>query len=576
GGIMILSSQLLANSDFFTGAFPAEYGNALSGVFDLRLRKGNNERKEYTVQAGLLGLDLAAEGPFGNGKRGSYLVNYRYSTLSMLSNLGVNIGDAVTDFQDLSFNVHMPTEKAGNFSVFGFGGLSGQNFEAKKDSSLWQHSWDRYSWNYISNTGAVGLKHGIILSKHAHLQSTIMASGNEISTTETRLDDEYQSHFNYENKFIQRKLTLNSVLNQKISSRLNMRSGFYINILNYGLKLRHLNDADIPTEFINDSGNTQSIQAFSQWNYRLNDKWSAVAGLHYHRLVLNGSQAVEPRASVQYQINDLQSVSFGYGLHSQVQPLGTYFAKPEDYTGNDFPNKNLELSKSHHYVLGYDRSLTRYLRIKLESYYQALFDIPVSADPEKNFSILNNQWGFPTEHLVSEGEGRNYGVEFTLEHFMYNGMYFLLSSSLYESHFKGQDGDWYNTRFNGNYNASFTAGKEFAMSKNRSLGINLRTIWLGGLRETPIDFEQSVLKGQTVYVESEAYTQKLPDYFRPDVRISLKRNRAKATYILALDVQNAMNRKNVFGKFYDVKSESIKTYYQLPLIPVLSYKIEFH
>jgi hypothetical protein len=575
GGIMILSSQLLANSDFLTGAFPAEYGNALSGAFDLRLRKGNNERKEFTAQAGFLGLDVAAEGPLRNGK-GSYLINYRYSTLSIISNLGVDLGGAVTDFQDISFNIHMPTEKAGSFSIFGFGGLSGQNFTAEKDSSLWENEWDRYSWNYVSNTGAVGFKHGIILNKNAHLQTIIMASGNEMGTTETKLDEEYQSHFNYENKFIQRKLTFNSVLNQKINSRLNMRSGFYVNLLNYGLKLRHLNEDDVPFEYINDTGNTQSVQAFTQWNYQFSEKWSAVAGLHYHRLMLNGSSSLEPRASVQYQFKDVQAVSFGYGLHSQVQPLGTYFAKPEDYTALDLPNKNLELSKSHHYVLAYDHSLNRYLRVKVETYYQSLFDIPVSADPDKNFSMLNNQWGFPTQYLVSEGEGRNYGLEFTLEHFMHNDLYFLLSTSFYESHFKGRDGNWYNTRFNGNYSSAFTAGKEFPMQKNRSLGFNLRTILMGGLRESPIDFAQSIEKGNTVYIETEAYSQQLPDYFRPDIRISLKRNRPQATHTLALDVQNVINRKNVFGRFYDIKTESIKTHYQTPMIPLLSYKVEFH
>ncbi len=84
GGISILSAQLLSNSDFSTGAFAPEYGNALSGVFDLKLRKGNNEQWEHTVQAGILGLDLATEGPFSRKYKGSYLVNYRYSTLSIL------------------------------------------------------------------------------------------------------------------------------------------------------------------------------------------------------------------------------------------------------------------------------------------------------------------------------------------------------------------------------------------------------------------------------------------------------------------------------------------------------------
>src|SRR6186713_1424522 len=139
GGISILSSQLLSNSDFVTAAFAAEYGNALSGVFDLRLRKGNNEKREYTVQAGVLGLNVAAEGPFSKKYKGSYLVNYRYSTLELLDKIGVGITDGgVTRFQDLSYNIYLPTTKAGNFSLFGFAGLSSQDYTPKTDSTEWE------------------------------------------------------------------------------------------------------------------------------------------------------------------------------------------------------------------------------------------------------------------------------------------------------------------------------------------------------------------------------------------------------------------------------------------------------
>jgi hypothetical protein len=111
---------MLSNSDFSTGAFGAEYGNALSGVFDIRLRKGNNQKREYTAQLGLLGADFAMEGPFKKGGQASYLVNYRYSTLAMLQSIGLDIvGDAVPVFQDLSFKLHLPTKNLGTFSVFG-------------------------------------------------------------------------------------------------------------------------------------------------------------------------------------------------------------------------------------------------------------------------------------------------------------------------------------------------------------------------------------------------------------------------------------------------------------------------
>ena len=170
GGISILSAQLLSNSDFLTGAFAAEYGNALSGVFDLKLRKGNSEKREYTLQAGVLGLDAAVEGPMRLGSQtGSYLVNYRYSTLSILGKLGVNIGDAVTNFQDLSFNLWMPAGRLGQFTLFGMGGLSNQDYQGKPDSLRWEeYGHEQYGWNFKANTGVTGLTHSLVLNDRTY------------------------------------------------------------------------------------------------------------------------------------------------------------------------------------------------------------------------------------------------------------------------------------------------------------------------------------------------------------------------------------------------------------------------
>jgi hypothetical protein len=241
GGISILSSQLLSNSDFMTGAFPAEYGNALSGVFDLQLRRGNNEKPEYTFQAGFLGIDAAAEGPFSKNYKGSYLVNYRYSTLSILDKMGVSIGDAVTNFQDFSFNVYLPTTKLGNFSLFGFGGLSDQQLDAEKDSTKWDSDDDRFNNSYLSNTGAAGIKHSLIISEKSHLQSSLVFSGNENGDKAFKLNDEYHEDLHYHQRYIHKKINFSTVLNHKFSSRHSLRAGFYFNKLYFRFYLNEIN-----------------------------------------------------------------------------------------------------------------------------------------------------------------------------------------------------------------------------------------------------------------------------------------------------------------------------------------------
>lgn len=576
GGVSILSSQLLANSDFLTGAFPAEYGNALSGVFDLNLRKGNNENQEFTLQAGFLGVDLAAEGPIAKGYKGSYLVNYRYSTLSLLSNIGLPLGDFVTNFQDLSFNVFLPTGPKSTITLFGFGGLSDQDGHAEKDSLEWESEGDRYGGSFFSNTGAVGVKHSYILNSQNFLQTTVLASGNAIGTTESRLDDNLNFQERFYESYSNSKITLSAVLNTKLSAKGALRSGFYVNQLFYNLREDDFAEETQSMQTnINSKGNTQSVQAFSQLNYRANERLTFNIGLHYIQLLLNNSNSVEPRFSASYALDEKQRISLGYGLHSQVQPLGTYFAEQEANGEITLPNKSLDLSKSHHFVLGYDRSLTPYLRMKVETYYQHLFQIPIRSGADETYSIINQQWTFATDPLVNEGYGKNYGVELTLEQFTHNGLYFLLSGSLYNSLYKTNEKVWRNTAYNGNFNLTLTAGKEYEWKKNRVFGVNLRAIYSGGLRDTPIDLDASIAKGEGVYLENQAYEEKNPNYFRADLRFSLTKNKPKSTRTWSLDIQNASNRKNVYGEYFEPMTSEIKTSYQAPLIPVLSYRVEF-
>lgn len=576
GGISILSAQTMGNSDFMTGAFPAEYGNALSGVFDIRLRKGNNENYEHTIQAGLLGIDVATEGPFTRDYKGSYLINYRYSTLSLLGNLGVSIGDGTTDFQDLSWNINLPAGKAGTFSFFGFGGLSSQSDEANRDSLEWTEEDARYDSKYHSNTGAAGMKHLINIGENLFIQSAVLFSGKENGYHQERLDDDYVPVRDYEENYLEKRITVSSVANIKLSSRSYLRSGFYFNTIGYDLyKRAEDDDTEEMVTFLNSKGTGELIQAFSQWNYRAGEKVTVNAGLHYLHFLLNNTNSLEPRASITWQADGIQSFSLGYGLHGQMQPIGAYFGSP---TGEGRPNKNIGFTKAHHLVLAYDRSISSTLRIKTETYYQHLFNVPVSANQDDPLSILNVEYGYVTDSLVNKGRGRNYGVEFTLEQFMHKGRYFLFSASLYDSKYKALDNIWRNTRYNGNYVFSFTGGKDFDFMRNgkrKTLGVNLRTVYAGGLRTTPIDVQRSIENEETEYIDSESFTLQQPAYFRTDLRISYRVNRARTTSILALDIQNVTNRQNVYGTYFEPLTGEFKTSYMTPLIPVLSYRIEF-
>ncbi|MGZ4049638.1 MAG: TonB-dependent receptor plug domain-containing protein [Bacteroidia bacterium] len=580
GGISILSAQLLSNSDFSTGAFAAEYGNALSGVFDLKLRKGNNEKREYTIQLGVLGADISTEGPFKKGYDGSYLINYRYSSLLLMKRLGLPIGDATTNFQDLSFNISLPAKKAGTFGIFGFGGLSYQNTEAKKDSLKWEDDdFTRLNTRFYSNTGAVGLTNTKLFENHSYLKTALVFSGTQNGYSEAKMNSDYDTFTQqYEEKHSQNKISFSTSYTKKISVKSNIRTGFIINQLYFNLNQKDLADTTVLIDKINVKGNTQTAQVFFQWNYKLSPKLTTNVGLHYLQLFLNNTYSLEPRASLKYEISSKHILTFGYGLHSQIQPIGVYFAK-EAVNGNYItPNKNLGLSKAQHFVLGYDFNINDFSHIKTEVYYQALFNIPISTNPNSTYSILNETDGYTTEPLSNKGLGQNYGLELSYERFLHKDIYYLLSASVFDSKYKAANNYWYNTRYNTNYAGAVTIGKEWTLSekrKSRIIGFNIKTVYVGGLRYTPIDLPASISAGETKYIDANAFENKNPDYFRMDIRISLKRNYRKLTSTLALDVQNVTNRKNVGGEYFDLKTGQIKYTYQSQIIPLLSFRLEF-
>lgn len=578
GGISILNSALLANSDFVTAAFAAEYGNALSGVFDIKLRKGNNEKREHTFQAGVLGISAAAEGPFAKNYKGSYLVNYRYSTLSLLNRLGVLPDNGATNFQDLSYNIQLPAGRAGHFTLFGFAGRSDQKFNPEVDSLKWDSRNDRSRSTFISNTSMNGITHSINPGSRLHIKSGIGFSRTKIAYDEDFLKDDYQYRKNYTDEYTTNKLNLNTHLNYQFSKKLNMRAGLTASLIQYKFyQLSAEYDGAPVREVLNSRGHTSTLQAYAQWQYRPANQISFNAGLHYLRLRHNGSWAAEPRASVKWNMNRRHSLALGYGLHSQLQTLNTYFAQTKTAGGAvTLPNNNLGFTRAHHYVLSHNYRMGANMQLKTELYYQQLFNVPITTGDSGTVSTLNVEYDFITDPLVNKGKGRNYGVEISLERCLSNHYYFTLSNSFYQSKYTAAGGRERNTRFNGQYAITLISGKDFVNErKHKTIALNIKTLYSGGLRTTPVDAAASRQAGYTVYRGSEAFSLQNPAYFRTDVRASITWNRKRLTSTLSLDIQNVTNRLNVFNQTYDIQQGKVITNYQTGLIPVLNYKVEF-
>ncbi len=570
GGVNILSAQLLSTSYFYTGAFPSDYGNALSGVMDMRLRQGNNQQQEFTGQAGLIGLELATEGPFSTDSEASYLVNYRYSSVGLLTALGLEFGDEAITFQDLSFNLVFPIENGGTFTLFGMGGLSENIFKTERDSTSWEFEKDGQDITFQSQMAAIGGTLELPVGQAGRWRTAVGFSGLESRRFADELDANYTPIRFEEDDNKQSKLSLHSVYHHKFSANTRLRAGLMLTQQDFDIRSLLNNSLQAQGK-----GGGLLWQPYLGLQSRLNAQLDLNLGLHYTYFDFNGSNAVEPRASLEWKVNDQNSVSFSYGLHSQLQLPQLYFAQL-----NEADNSDLGLNKAHHLILAYQRQFGQATEIRGEAFYQSLFDIPVSAHRPSSFSALNLLEGFVTERLANEGTGQNYGVELSLRQYLNRSIYYLLNATYYESTYQGSDGVERNTRYNGNYIVNLTAGKEWRWrtakkGKDRLLGINGRVAMIGGFRDSPIDVAASAEAGKTVYVEDELFTIQQKQFFRIDLRIYYKRNKPKYSSTLSLDIQNLTNAENVAYTYYDTYKKTLVQKNQLTLIPILSYRIAF-
>ena len=578
GGISILSAQLLVNSDFIISAFPAEYGNALSGVFDIKLRKGNNTRREHTFSASTIGIDAATEGYFKKGYGGSYLVNYRYGFLTLMQQLGLKIGDAATRFQDLSFHIHLPTKKLGSFSIFGFGGNSEQKTEASVDSIMWTNNPSNRTGRLdAAKTGMIGISHSISLGKKTFLKTMYSVNGYTYREENNRLD-KYNGPliFTRNNAFTESNGIWSMVLTQKFNSRHLLKVGAYTSAKNFDLTQRET-VSNVLRDKVKSTGDTRLTNYFIQWKWSPSNRLSFLAGMHAQQFALNKTSVVEPRLGIKWITGNNQFLSAGVGFHSQIQPLGNYFARIKIGADSVQPNNGLEFSRAAHYVLGYSIAPAPNWNVKAEVYYQWLFSIPVSALVKNSFSLLNQDDDYAIAALNNQGSGKNYGFEITLERYLSDQFYLLSSVSLYESAYLPSDKIWRSTRFNSNSTFTFLMGKEWNLKGKRTstFSVDCKLIYAGGVRVTPIDLAKSIVQKTTVLDHTRIYEDKLSNIWRVDLQTEWKVQYGKKTGSLIAGVQNLFNRKNPVSQSYDPVTKQIKYNYLLGLIPVVGYKVDF-
>nr|MBI1229261.1 TonB-dependent receptor [Cytophagales bacterium] len=578
GPISALNSQMLANSSFFTGAFSPAYGNALAGVFDMKLRKGNDAKAEQSLSVGILGTDVTLEGPFHKNSRASYLFNYRYSTLGMLSDMGIVDFSGVPKYQDLAFKLHVPTTHIGTFDLFGLGGKSGlaMEFFDEDNPTLMNEK-----ANQESNLGIVGINHYLPLGTDAFMQHSVSlatnGSGFQSEIPMSEMDFREAAKGDLQNK----TLRAASTIHLKLNSRNVVEGGVVFSRFVFDFKsIYYEKSKDQPVINQDHTGNAYLVQGYASWRWRLGPNLTLVNGLHSQRTSQYDDFAIEPRSSLRWELRHSQAFTAGIGQHSKMTSLPNYFALVNTQSeALSQPNKHLALLKARHVVIGYENKLGNQLFLKIEAYHQYLYNIPIDPDIQSSYSLLNQDELWTDRALVNAGKGENYGLEVTLERLFADGYYFLLTGSVFEATYVAGDGKWRNTRFNGNYLGNVLFGKEIELGnklgKVRVLGVNSRAALLGGRRLLPVDEAASIAAGRAIYRESDAFETKNDDIFSLNVAVTYRVDKKKFSQEVKLDVQNVTGNAAKTDYYWNSISEKITPILQLGTLPVLSYTVHF-
>ena len=600
GGIFSsLSAMCIGNSDFLTSAFPAEYANAVSGVFDMKMRKGNDQKFEHAAQIGVGGIDIASEGPLSRKTGASYLFNYRYSMTGLANQLGmIYMQGQVMDYQDLNFKFYLPAAKAGVFTIWGTGYID--RFHNGEKPSEWDSKQDECYAESDQYMGALGLGHTLSMP-HGMLKTTVgmTFSNDELLTDTYDLPDNFDftsettdgltrsPYFTGDRRYI--NIAARSVYTHRFSRRWNAQFGASYTAMLFDVKIREAYKSQQALHTICDNdGNTSMLTAFTNHSLNLGERTTLNLGVNLQHLALNGATVVEPRAGIKFLTSENTSLALAYGLHSRAEKLDIYFTRrlpnPNE-TGNwDVPtetdelvNKDLGFTRSHHAMLTFAWKINDNWNLKVEPYLQMLFDVPV--EQGKPYSVLNRQEFYLDKALVNDGRGRNYGIDLTLERYLNDGWYGMLSGSFFSSKYKGGDGVWRHTAFDRGYIVNMLGGKEWMLGRsgNNMLSVNVKATFQGGDRYSPIDREATLAHPdyEVQYDESQSYSLQRSPMFILHYTVSYRINRRGLTHEFSIKHVNCTGTKSFYGYEYAYREDTFKPMTFNFSIPNISYKLEF-
>ncbi|MCB0706663.1 MAG: TonB-dependent receptor [Saprospiraceae bacterium] len=583
GGINMLSAEATSSANTFRGAeTDIRFSNSLSGTMDMKYRKGNTTHLEKMVRVGLIGLEAALEGPLKEGSEASYLIHYRYSFVGLLGALGVSFGGEDIRFQDLSFNLNLPTENAGTFSIFGLGGTSSNAFIGDPESEETPLEKDFQVIDFHSRTGMVGLKHWGRVGQSGSWNTRLGISALESDRFSDTASDTIPFQILEADSLQERKLFASTYLNWG-----DLDDDFFKVGISYlqrqsnstGLIDRYRSEA---VNYLIDSNYDLSlnlIRAFGSWTKTFGSQWECYIGFNIAYYPEGDEFNPELRVYAQYQTLDhFHTWKAGYQSFSQLPPAEAYAT-----FGANPPEKRIvfPLMKTESISLDYYWMLPDNMRFYAGIYHNLYYNLPQSVDPKYGFSAFNQLERIRVDPsaVSDEGEGRTFGLDLGLRKELSVEWFYLVSASVFRSLYTNAKGIEFPSQFDRKFSFSGTLGREWLKvldeGRTRILGASIRPVLTGGLRIAPIDEVASAASGITIFDYSDGYIDQLPAYFRIDFQFSVNWNKPGLSQRLSVDIQNLTNQQNLAFYYFDQVQAKVVERYQLGLIPVLSYRLSF-
>ena len=597
GLVSALNSNVIGNSDFFTSTFNANYNNALSGVFDVKMRPGNNTKYENILQIGTVSEELTLEGPISRKHNSSYIVNYRYGFTSLVDKLGlVDTDGSHMSFQDFSWKLNFPTKRAGTFSVFGLGFFD-TNWDERMKIKDTHSAYDASDNDSKLAQLLAGVSHKILLGNKWTWRSTLAYNMQHLKADEyyyglkrdendvliypLEYEEPEKKYLFSKQKTNEDRIIFNTELSKQVNDKWLTQFGGEYSHRFFNLVYRSADRLYAPVETMKDITNmkddTGLASVFWQNLYKFNDHLSATAGISANYFLYSKKYSVEPRVSMKWDPNEKNSFALGYGLHSMVEKLDAYFYRDDE---GKLVNKDLGLTKAHHFQATYMYKFNSNLTLRANAYYQYGFNTPVGIDGS-TYCVTNRYFNFTDEPLVNKGNTRNYGADITLEHYMSHGFFGQTNISLYRSQYRGVDKVWRNQMYDRRFMFKILGGKEWIIGKN-VLNVSAKYSIQGGLRYTPIDVDQmnanidaGIVNDEPIYKDNEAFTK----HFKPtgiiDLTVSYKINKKRVSHTIAFEGLNILGTDTPMFQRFDLGTRQVRIDKGGISLPNIFYRLDF-